>query len=102
MYNYTTPTLVFKIPIKAETLAEAFVTIKQKGNPKDVEVEKDIKEMTLEDYSLRLSLSQEETGQFCSDKTCDIQLRVKDVSGNSYASRVFTVPVEAVLKQGVI
>ena len=102
MHNYTTPTLVFKIPIDTSALTEAFVTIKQKGDLKDVEVEKDISEMALEDYTLRVSLSQEDTGLFCSGTACEIQLRVKDASGNSYASRIFTLPVEAVLKKGVI
>lgn len=102
MHNYTTPTLVFKIPISTDTLKEAYVTMKQKGKLKDIEVEKNITEMTLEDKTIKAPLTQEETGLFSPGKMCEIQLRAKDESGNSYASRVFTLPVEAVLKEGVI
>lgn len=98
MYRLTTPTLAFNLPIETSTLKAVYVTVKQD----DYIVEKILSDCTLEEKRLKVSLTQEETEPFEAGKNLEIQLRVKDQNGNAYASRVFCLPCEAVLKEGVI
>ena len=98
MYRLTTPTLVFNLPIETDTLKAVYVTVKQDSYI----VEKAISDCTLDEKTLKVSLTQEETEPFEAGKNLEIQLRVKDQNGNAYASRVFCLPCEAVLKDEVI
>lgn len=98
MYRYTTPTLQFKLPVKADRFQKIFVTITQGDNL----IEKDINDLQQEDNIVKAFLTQDETGLLESGSNCYIQLRAKDFQGNSFASRVFQVPVDRILKEGAI
>lgn len=97
MYRYTTPTIVLRLPISTDIIEEAYYTLKQD----DVIVEKTLESMTKEDNELRVWLSQEDTGKFHFGAVT-MQLRIRDVNGNAYASQKQQMPVETVLKEGVI
>lgn len=99
MYRYTTPTLVFKLPINTGTLTECYVTLSQADN---ILIEKELSDMVLEDNVVKVTLSQEETASFNAYIYLNIQLRCKDEKANAYASKVFAVAIDQVLKEGVI
>lgn len=99
MYRYTTPTLVFNLPIETDILEEAFITLTQFD---DVVVEKELAEMVKEEKTLKVTLSQAETSKIKSYGYLQVQLRCKDDKGNAYASKIFKVEVNTVLKEGAI
>lgn len=99
MHRYTTPTLQFDLPIETSTLEECYVTIKQSEG---ILIEKQLAEMTAEDKTLKLTLTQEETALLKANEYMYIQLRCKDEKANAYASKIFKVAAEQVLKEGVI
>lgn len=98
MHRYTTPTLTFKLPMDTSELSEVFVTVKQGGEI----IEKTLTECETDGAYLKAKLTQAETGELDDHGHCEIQVRAKDYSGNAYASRIFKVPVEKILKEGVI
>lgn len=98
MHRYTTPVLTFKLPMEVSDLSEAFVTISQC----DQVIEKTLSDSETDGYYMKVKLSQEETGKLDDHGFCEIQIRAKDFSGNAYASRIFKVDVEKILKEGVI
>ncbi len=99
MHRYTTPTLVFNLPIDTDILEEAFVSLSQFNN---VVIEKSLGEMIKEEKTLKVTLSQEDTSKLKSYGGLLVQLRCKDSNGNAYASKIFKVAAEQVLKEGVI
>ena len=99
MYRYTTPTLLFNLPIETNTLEECFVTIKQSES---VLIEKQLAEMTTEEKTLKITLTQEETALLKANEYMYVQLRCKDANANAYASKIFKIATEQVLKEGVI
>lgn len=99
MYRYTTPTLQFNLPIETNILDECYVTIKQSEG---VLIEKQLAEMTAEDKTLKITLTQEETALLKANEYMYIQLRCKDKNANAYASKIFKIATEQVLKEGVI
>ena len=100
MYRYTTETLVFELPIDTSDIVEAFITLYQSST--DTRLERSIDEMTKSGKELKVRLTQEETALFKAKNTCRVQLRVRDSLGNAYASRVFKIDVNDVMKEGVI
>lgn len=98
MYRYTTPTLVFRLPISTELLDQAVVTLYQTSTS----IEKQLDQMTLEDNILKVPLSQEETGQLKPYSNCLIQLRVRCKDGSAFVSQQFREKVLDVIKEGVI
>ena len=99
MYRYTTPTLQFDLPIETKALEECYVTIKQSEG---VLIEKQLAEMTAEDKTLKVTLTQEETALLKANEYMYVQLRCKDSNANAYASKIFKIAAEQVLKEGVI
>ena len=98
MYRFTTPTLVFRLPISTELLDQAIVTLYQTN----VLIEKSLDQMTLEDNILKVQLTQEETGQLRGYNNCLIQLRVRCKDGSAFVSQQFREKVLDVIKEGVI
>ncbi len=98
MYRYTTPTLQFNLPIETSTLEECYATIKQE----EVLIEKQLAEMTAEEKTLKVTLTQEETALLKANEYMYVQLRCKDSNANAYASKIFKIATEQVLKEGVI
>lgn len=98
MFRYTTPTLLFKLPFEASELTEAYITLVQKSKT----IEKALSDCTTEGQELCLVLTQEETGQLEAQRDTQVQLRCKDTSGKAYASKVFTIRIDDVLKEGEI
>lgn len=58
--------------------------------------------MEIDGDMLQVALTQEETLKFMARAEINVQLRVLSKSGTAYASNIITVPVEAILKEGVI
>ena len=98
MFRYTTPTLLFKLPFEASELTEAYITLVQKNKT----IEKVLSDCTTDEQNLCLVLTQEETGQLEAQRDTQVQLRCKDGSGKVYASKVFKIQIDEVLKEGEI
>ena len=98
MIRGTTPTFVFNLPFDTAEIKSAFITIKSRG----VEVEKAVTDCSLSGTTITITLTQEETLALPESNIADVQLRVLTQSGDALASDVFTIKVEAVLKEGVI
>lgn len=98
MYRYTTPTLQFKLPFDASELTEAYITLIQKN----ITIEKSLSDCTKDEQTLSLVLTQEETGRLEAQRGTAVQLRCKDGSGKAYASKVFNIKIDDVLKEGEI
>ena len=99
MYRGTTPTLNFELPFAASTVAEGYVSIAQN---RQVVVDKPISDWSIADNTVKVTLTQEETLSLSVLHSTEIQLRVKLNDGNALASKIFTVPTERILKDGVI
>ena len=100
MIRGTTPTIRFTFNIiDPAQVTAAYLTILQ-GN-KDV-VEKDLSAATVGESFIEWTLSQENTLALSKCPTCQIQARYKTVDGKAYASRIYTVNVADILKDGEI
>jgi len=103
MRRGTDPQLKFKIPYTADLIDDGYITFNQKG---ETVIEKMLSEssVTVEDYSVAVFLSQEETLQFSSNCKYPVmaQLRLKLDGGTAVASNIVEIPVGAILKDGVI
>lgn len=99
MFRGTTPTLKFTLPFAANTIAEGYVSIAQN---RQVVVDKPISDWSIADNTVTVTLTQEETLSLGVSKTTEIQVRLKLNNGNALASKIFTVPTERILKDGVI
>lgn len=99
MFRGTTPTLKFTLPIETSAIAAAYISVEQNRR---VILEKSIEDCTLSGNTISVKLTQEETLKLgVSDRT-EIQLRVRLADGNALASQIFMVPIDRILKNGVI
>ena len=98
MIRYTTPTLVFNVPLDTSILEEVYVTLKQ---GKTI-LEKKYNQCLYNGKQITVCLSQAETAEFKPNREIYIQLRCKDENGNAYASQIFRTEMESVIKEGVI
>ena len=99
MYRGTTPTLRFKLPFAVNTLAVAYVSFKQRET---VRLEKTLEEAIVDEDTLEYTLTQGETLNFSADSTVDVQLCVRINDGTALASKIITLPVKEIIKEGVI
>ena len=99
MIRGTTPLLCFVLPLAAADLAEAILTLSQKGQEV---LSKTMEEAEAEGNALRWRLTQAETLQLDAQAMTQIQLRVRARSGDALASRIITVRTGAILKEGEI
>lgn len=98
MIRYTTPTLTFNLPFEASYLSDAYVTIVQSNKT----IEKVYSDCTLQDKTLSVTLTQEETGSLVPERDAKVQLRCKGTDGKAYASQEFQIRIDDVLKSGAI
>ena len=99
MFRGTTPTLNFVLPFAADTVADGFISIAQNRR---VVVDKPISDWVIEDNTIKVTLTQEETLSLGASNTTEIQIRVKLADGTALASKIFTVSTERILRDGVI
>ena len=99
MIRGTTPTLEFKLPFDTDILAEAWVTMAQKGK---VVLDKQLSECQCEGNVLTVKLSQEETLDLKCNCLTEIQIRIRTIDGNALASDIMSVSPDRILKDGVI
>ena len=99
----TTPTLTFTLPITAEQVAAAFITVAQNGETV-LETQTGTTECTYEQNSIVWHLTQEETLKLESsgDGTVKIQIRLRTNDGEALASQIIPTSVAGILKDGVI
>lgn len=102
MYRGTTPTFVIELPttIDVTNIDEAFLTFEQNGSNI---LEMDLSMMTVDSQANTLSviLSQEQTLSLVENAIVRYQLRFK-IGGSAYATQMWQVPAERILKDGEI
>lgn len=99
MIRGTTPTLKFIIPISTDQLAEAYVTLAQRGA---VVIDKTLEECDCEENKITVKLTQEETLKLQHDCITEIQIRARTLSGDAVASNIIRESTKRILKDGVI
>lgn len=98
MYRGTTPTLTFTLPIEAATITALNIALAQCGR---VVVSRDLDGVETDGRKITMTLTEEETLRLYADTELQIQVRV-GVGAARMASQVFTVPVEKILKDGML
>ena len=99
MIRGTTPKLEFTIPFDTSQLAEAYITISQKGG---IVIDKPLSEITCDGNVMILHLTQEETLKLKANSIAEIQIRVRTNTGEALASNIIQVSTERILKDGEI
>ena len=99
MYRGSTPTLVFNLPIEADQLETAYVTVVQLGRPI---IDKPLAECEADGTALRVRLTQEETLKMIDKTQAKVQFRGKTITGDVIISAIFEVMPEQILHDGVI
>lgn len=102
MIRGTTPILHFDLPIKTSLIKSAEITIEYEDANKSITLIKTLKDCKVEDTSIALLLTQEETLRLPAPSSVHIQLRVLTFEGVAMATEVYTVPVNELLAEGVI
>lgn len=102
MYRGTTPTNTFKTALDLSDADVIYITYKQQGVVV-VEKTKDDITFTTEQqlYCMTIGLTQENTLAFGSGNV-SVQIRARFNDGRAVASNIITVPVQLILKEGVI
>lgn len=98
MIRGTTPTHIFELPFQAKILDEVKVSYAQ---AKEVVVEKDTEDCTLEENTITVKLTQEETLRFSPIGNVDVQLKVKTSDSTVLATRAMRVNIEDILNEEV-
>lgn len=100
MHRGTTPTLVFVTDIDLSHMKTVWATFTQNN----VEITKEAPDMKISDSSLSVTLTQEETLRFHyhTGSYCELQVRAMTASGNAIASDIVSIPIDRILKGGVI
>lgn len=101
MIRGTTPTLRFKIPYTDEQIQLGYITFSRKG-----EVFLDIpftdSRVVIDDGYVYLTFTQEDTLRFNSRTVYAVQLRILLQENIAVASNIITIPIDSILKNGVI
>ena len=95
----TTPVFSFTLPFESAQVKSFFVTFRQGG---ENVLEKGLTTCETGEYSLSVTLSQEESFLFDPAKPVLMQVRLADLEGSAFASPVFPLRVEGVLKGGEV
>lgn len=101
MIRGTTPVLTFDIGMDPHQFVALFVTFEQ-GNRPVLEKALGDSGLRLEEESVVLTLTQQETLKMRHNMPCEVQIRARDAAGNALASNIITVTVSEILKEGVI
>lgn len=98
MYRGTTPTIVLTVKGLSEIeISKIYLTIKQY----DKVIEKTLPDMQIDGDVISVTLTQKETLELDA-KNINIQLRILSKSKTAYATKVLSMPVNDVLKDGEI
>lgn len=104
MRRGTTPTNTFDVDVELETADVIYITYKQNGH---TVIEKTIDDITItpkegdQPETLSVELTQSETLRLKSGEV-SIQIRARFPDGTAVASNIMDVPVDVILKEGVI
>ena len=98
MTRGTTPNQTFIFPMKIDGADSLYVTYTQ--NDKTV-LEKTIDEAEISGDTVSFTLSQQDTLKFSSSHKLYVQVRFT-LDGRAYATKVFTLDVNKILKEGEI
>lgn len=99
MIRGTTPTLSFTLPFTAEYITRLSIVFAQGG---DIVLEKSLDDCRIEENSITLRLSEEDTLAFSSKKKyTEIQLRV-GIEDERLASEIIVADVERIIKDGCL
>ncbi len=101
MIRGTTPTLRFKIPYTEEQIQLGYLTF-SRGSSVFLDIPLTDERISVEDYYIYLTLSQEDTLKFNSRAVYSIQIRLLLEDDIAVASNIMTIPISAILKNGVI
>lgn len=99
MIRGTTQTLTFNLSETIDDIKALYITFNQNGK---TVLEKTLNDVFVEGKHIVLPLKQEDTLAFLALKTVLIQLRIRDIDGNAYASKILKLYVDEILKDGVI
>ena len=99
MFKYTTPILTFEFPYLDNNCSEVFITFTQ---AKKIVLDMDKNKISFGDGTCSVELTQEQTGMFTGGIPIVAQIRVLLVNGTATASNIISIPIESVLKSGVI
>lgn len=101
MRRGTTPTLTFTTPYAADLVQSGFISFMQRGT--DVlDISLTDPAVTIEDESISVTLTQEQTLLFTTADTVKIQIRAILASGKAVASNIVTDNVCPIVKEGEI
>lgn len=98
MRRGTTPTNTFTVDVDLTSAVALYITYKQGAR---VAIEKAIDDIDITSKALTVTLTQQDTLKLQKGDV-DIQVRVRFPDDKALASDIITVPVERVLKDGVI
>ena len=97
----TTPTHVFELSCNIEVLSNVKIIYAQNGRVVLVKHLRDC-EVDLNENTLTVVLTQEETFMFTADEEVEIQLRALSLDGDAVASDIYTVSVTRCLDNEVL
>ena len=101
MIRGTTPTLRFKIPYTEEQIQLGYITFSRKGEV-FLDVPFSDNRVLVENYAIYITFTQEDTLRFNSRTVYSVQLRILLQDDIAVASNIITIPVDSILKNGVI
>lgn len=99
MIRGTTPTHIFNLPFDVEKISEVRVIYAQRDKPILIKTEKDC---TLQDQTIKVNLTQEDTFKFDHRKEVQIQVRVLTTTGDVLTSYIQSVDAYKCLKDEVL
>lgn len=99
MIRGTTPTHIFHLQIDTATIKEVRITYVQYSKTL---VEKTERDVIMEDKSIRLKLTQDETLKFSKSTPVRIQLKVLTTDNTVLACPVKELPIEDILNEEVL
>lgn len=99
MIRGTTPTHIFNLPISTEIIKDLRITYTQFRR---TVIEKNLKAVTLDEKSIRLTLTQEETLQFRTSSPVFLQMKVLTSNGAVLATKVQELSIDEVLNEEVL
>lgn len=94
----STPTHTFDVDVDL-TAATIYISYSQGGK---IVAEKTGTDLTVTETKITTQLTQAETLRFAEDKTVGIQIRYKQTDGTADVSDIIYVPVDRLLKEGII
>jgi hypothetical protein len=100
MFRGTTPDLVINVgDIDMSHVTELWLTLSQHGTEK---INKTLDDVTVDGSTISCTLTQEETLSLKASPSTVMQMRFLMDDGQAMATPIVKVPVEAILKDGVI